>query len=127
MGHHEIELVWDHSGCINISCIVTVLEDDCMEAPPPLVGRSICTTIAAQALVDVVFDIGGQVIRARNTDVAALSHVMEAFLYGSRVESKLQTVSIKDTNPAGFLLLIKYACDGSLPEEADLGDTPVNA
>ncbi|RCV38973.1 hypothetical protein SETIT_8G185600v2 [Setaria italica] len=127
VGHHESEHVWDHSGCVNISCTITVLEDDCIEVSPPSVGRSICTTIAAQAPVDIVFDIGGRVIRARRADVAALSHVMEALLYGSGVESKSETVSIKDTNPVGFSLLIKYVCEGSLPEEADLWDTLINA
>uniref|UniRef100_K3YM80 BTB domain-containing protein n=1 Tax=Setaria italica TaxID=4555 RepID=K3YM80_SETIT len=104
-----------------------VLEDDCIEVPLPSVGRSICTTIAAQAPMDIIFDIGGRVIRARRADVAALSHVMEALLYGNRVKSKLEIISIKDTNPAGFSLLIKYAYEGSLPEEADLRDTPINA
>ncbi|RCV22252.1 hypothetical protein SETIT_4G205700v2 [Setaria italica] len=127
VGHHDIERVWDHSSRVNISCTVTVLEDDYIEVLPPSVGRSICTTIVAQASVNVVFDIGGRVIRARWADVAALSRVMVALLYGSGMGSMSKTVSIKDTNPAGFSLLIKYACEGSLPEEVDLWDTPTNA
>ncbi|RCV23809.1 hypothetical protein SETIT_5G034200v2 [Setaria italica] len=126
VGHHEIEHVWDHSDRVNISCTVTVLQDDCIEVPPPSVGRSICTTIAAQAPMDVVFDIGDRVIRARRADVAALSHVMEALLYGSGVESKLEIVSSKDADLDGFSLLIKYAYEGSLLEEANLWDTPLH-
>uniref|UniRef100_K3YDU1 BTB domain-containing protein n=1 Tax=Setaria italica TaxID=4555 RepID=K3YDU1_SETIT len=114
VGHHEIERVLDHSDRINISCTITILEDDCIEIPPPLVGRSICTTIVAQAPVDVVFDI-------------ALSRAMEALYYGSGVESKSEIISIKEANLDGFSLLIKYACEGSLRQEADLWDTLVNA
>ncbi|XP_072149564.1 BTB/POZ and MATH domain-containing protein 1-like [Setaria viridis] len=51
---------------------------------------------------------------------------MEALLYGSGVESKSETVSIKDTNFAGFSLLLKYVYEGSLPEEANLCDTLIN-
>src|SRR5687767_10746192 len=76
--------------------------------------------------VDIVFHIGDQVIQARRADVAAQSRVMEALLYGSGVEPKLENVSIKDTNPAGFSLLVKYACEGSLPMEEDLWNTPIN-
>jgi hypothetical protein len=38
--------------------VVSVLEDDCIEVPPPSVERSICHTVAAQALVEVVFHVG---------------------------------------------------------------------
>ncbi|RCV06271.1 hypothetical protein SETIT_1G149800v2 [Setaria italica] len=127
VGHHEIEYVWDYSICVNISYTVRVLDDDCIEVPPLSVGRSICTTISAQAPVDVVFDIGGRKIQARLADVTALSRVMEALLYGSGMESKSETISIKDTNSAGFSLLIKYAYEGSLLEEVNLWDTPINA
>ena len=57
--HQDIERVCDNGGRINISCVVTVLEDNRIELPPPSVRRSICATIASQAPVDVVFDIVG--------------------------------------------------------------------
>jgi speckle-type POZ protein len=43
------------------------------------------------------------------------------------MESSSETVTIIDTHPDGFLVLIKYAREGSLPKEADLWDTPTNA
>jgi hypothetical protein len=52
---------------------------------------------------------------------------MEAMLYGPRVESSSETVTIIDTHPDGFSVLIKYASEGSLLEEADLSDTLTNA
>jgi hypothetical protein len=52
---------------------------------------------------------------------------MEAMLYDPGVESSFETVTIIDTHPDGFSVLIKYASEGSLPEEADLWDTPTNA
>jgi hypothetical protein len=51
---------------------------------------------------------------------------MEAMLYGPGVESSSETVTIIDTHPDGFSVLIKYASEGSLPEEADLWDTSTN-
>jgi hypothetical protein len=52
---------------------------------------------------------------------------MKAMLYGPGVESSSETVTIIDTHPDGFSVLIKYASEGSLPEEADLWGTPTNA
>jgi hypothetical protein len=52
---------------------------------------------------------------------------MDAISYVLGVESISETVTIIDTHPDGFSVLIKYASEGSLPEEADLWDTPTNA
>jgi hypothetical protein len=52
---------------------------------------------------------------------------MEAMLYGPKVESSSEIVTIIDTNPDGFSVVIKYASEGSLPKEADLWYTPANA
>jgi hypothetical protein len=41
-------------------------------------------------------------------------------------EWSLEIVTIIDTHPDGFSALIKYASEGSLPEEPDLWDTPAN-
>jgi hypothetical protein len=114
---------------INISYVVTVLEDDCIEVPPPSVQRSICKSVAAQAPVEIVFHVGAEcrVIRAIRADVAKVSCVMEAILYDPEVESSPETVTIIDKHPDGFSVLIKYAREASLPEEADLWDTPTNA
>ena len=59
--------------------------------------------------------------------MAKVSCVMEVMLYGPGVESSSETIIIIDTHPDGFSVLIKYASEGSLPEEADLWDTPANA
>jgi hypothetical protein len=63
--------------CIHISCVVTVLEDDCIEVAPPSVQRRICESGAAQAPVEVVFHVGAEcwVIRAICADVAKVSCV----------------------------------------------------
>jgi hypothetical protein len=106
--HHDIERVTSSEDRILISCVVSVLEDDCIEVPPPSVQRSICQTIAAQAPVDVVFHIIGaecRVIRVTRADVAKVSCVMEAILYGLGVESSSETVTIIDTHPDGFSVL----------------------
>jgi hypothetical protein len=112
--HHDIEHVTSSEDRIHKSCVVSKLEDDCIEVPPPSVQRSICQTIAAQAPVEVVFHVGAEcwVIRAIRADVAKVSCVMEAMI---------------DTHPDGFSVLIKYASEGSHPEEANLLDTPTNA
>jgi hypothetical protein len=52
---------------------------------------------------------------------------MDAIFYVLGVESISETVTIIDTHPNGFSVLIKYAREGSLLEEADLWDTPANA
>jgi hypothetical protein len=52
---------------------------------------------------------------------------MEAMIYGPGVESSYEIVTIIDTHPDGFSVLIKYAREGSRSEEADLRDTPANA
>jgi hypothetical protein len=85
-------------------------------------------TVAAQAPVEVVFHVGAdfRVIRAIRADVAKVSCVMEAMLYSPGVESSSETVTIIGTHPDGFSVLIKYASEGSLPEEADLWDTSTN-
>jgi hypothetical protein len=44
---------------------------------------------------------------------------MEAMLYGPGVESSSETDTIIDTHCDSFSVLIKYASEGSLPEEAD--------
>jgi hypothetical protein len=59
--------------------------------------------------------------------VEKVSCVIEAKLYGLGVESSSKTVTIIDTHPDAFLVLIKYAREGSLLEEAGLWDTPVDA
>jgi hypothetical protein len=127
--HHDIERVTSSEDHIHISCVVSVLEDDCIEVPPPSVQRSICESVAAQAPMEVVFHIGAEcrVIRAIRADVAKVSSLMEAMLYGPEVESSSETVTIIDTHPDGFSVLIKYASEGSLVEEADLWGTPTNA
>jgi hypothetical protein len=127
--HHEIECVTSSEDRIHISCVVSVLEDDCIEVPPPSVQRSICQTVAAQAPVEVVFHVGAEcrVIRAIRANVAKVSCVIEAMLYGLGVESSSKIVTIINTHPDGFSVLIKYASEGSLLEEADLWDTPTNA
>ena len=68
-----------------------------------------------------------RVIRAIRADVAKVSCVMVVMLYGPGVESSSETVTIIDTHPDGFSVLIKYASEGSLPEEADLWDAHANA
>jgi hypothetical protein len=126
--HHDIERVTSSEDHIHISCVVSVLEDNCIEVPPPLVQSSICESVAAQAPVEVVFHVGAEywVIRAIHADVAKVSCVMEAMLYSPGVESSFETVTIIDTHPHGFSVLIKYASEGSLPEEADLWENPAN-
>jgi hypothetical protein len=105
--HHDIERVTSSEDRIHISCVVSVLEDDSIEVPPPSVQRSICQTIIAQAPVEVVFHIGAewQVIRAIRADVAKVSCVVEAMLYGPGVESSSETVTIIDTHPDCFSVL----------------------
>jgi hypothetical protein len=127
--HQDIKRVTSSEDRIHISCVVSVLEDDCIEVPPPSVQRSICESVAAQAPMEVVFHIGAEcrVIRAIRADVAKVSSLMEAMLYGPEVESSSETITIIDTHPDGFSVLIKYASEGSLVEEADLWGTPTNA
>jgi hypothetical protein len=76
-----------------------------------------------------VFHVGVEcwVIRVIRADVAKVSCVMEAMLYDLGVESSSETVTIIDTHPGGLLVMIKYAREGSLQEEADLWGTPANA
>jgi hypothetical protein len=114
--HHGSECMTSNEDHIHILCVVTVLEDDCIEVPPS-VQRSICESIAAQDPMEVVFHVGTEcrMIRAIRADVAKVSSVMEAMLYGPGVESSSETVTIMDTHPDGFLILIKYAREGSLP------------
>jgi hypothetical protein len=85
-------------------------------------------SIAAQALVELVFHVGAEcrVIRAIRADVAKVTCVTEVMLYGPRVESSPETVTIIDTHPDGFPTLMKYAMEGSFPNEADLRDTLAN-
>jgi hypothetical protein len=111
--HHDIERVTSREDHIHISCDVSVLEDDYIKVPPPSVKRSTCESIAAQAQVEVVFHIGAEcrVIRVIHADVAKLSCVMEEMLCGPGVESSSETVTIIDTHPDGFSVLIKYASE----------------
>jgi hypothetical protein len=55
------------------------------------------------------------VIRAIRADVAKVSCVTEAMLYGLGVESSSETITIIDTHPDSFSVLIKYNIEGSLP------------
>jgi hypothetical protein len=82
--HHDTERMTSSEDRIHISCVVSILEDDCIEVPPLLVQRSICHTVATQAPIEVVFHIGAEcrVIRVICADVAKVSCVMEAMLYG---------------------------------------------
>jgi hypothetical protein len=107
--HHDIEHVTSSEDRIHISCVVLVLENDCIEVPPPSVQRSICESVKAQAPVEVVFHVGAEyrVIPTIRDDVAKVSCVMEAMLYGPGVESSSETVTIIDTHPDGFSVLIK--------------------
>jgi hypothetical protein len=127
--HHDIEHVTSSEDRIHISYVVSVLEDDYIEVRPPSVQRSICQTVAAQAPVEVVFHVGAEcrAIRAIRADVAKVSCVMEAMLYDPGVESSSETITIFGTHLDGFSVLIKYASEGSLPEEADLRDIPTHA
>jgi hypothetical protein len=102
--HHDIKRVKSSEDRIHISCVVSVLEDDCIEVPPPSVQRSICKSIASQAPMEVVLYIGAEcrMIRVICVDVAKVSCVMEAMLYGPRVESSSETVTIIDKQPNGF-------------------------
>jgi hypothetical protein len=127
--HPDIERVTSSEDHIHISCVVSVLEDDCIEVPPPSVQRSICESVAAQAPVEVVYHVAAEcrVIRAIRADVAKVSCVMEAMHCRLGVESSSETITIIDTHHDGFSVLIKYASEGSLPKEADLWDTPTHA
>jgi hypothetical protein len=58
--HHVFECMTSSEDRIHISCVVSVLGDDCIEVPPPLVQRSICKSVAAQAPVEVVFHVGAE-------------------------------------------------------------------
>jgi hypothetical protein len=58
--HHDIECVTPNENRIHISYVISVLEDGCIEVPPPSVQRSICESIAAQAPMEVVFHIGAE-------------------------------------------------------------------
>jgi hypothetical protein len=103
--HHDIDCVRSNEDHIHISCVVTVLEDDCIEVPPPSSQRIICESVAAQAPVEVVFHVGAKcrVIRAIHANVANVTCVMEAILYGPGVESSSETVTIIDTHPDALL------------------------
>jgi hypothetical protein len=98
--HHDIDYVTSNEGRIHISCVVTVLEDDCIEVPPPSVQRSICGSVAAQTLVDVVFHVGVEcrVIREIRANVVKVCCVMEAMLYSLGVESSSRTFTIINTH-----------------------------
>jgi hypothetical protein len=60
MEHYDIERVTSSKDHIHISCVVSVLEDDYIEVPPPSVQRGICESIAAQAPMEVVFHVGAE-------------------------------------------------------------------
>jgi hypothetical protein len=79
--------------------------------------------------MEVVFHAAAEcrVIQAIRADVAKVSCVMGEMLYGPGVKSSSETVTIIDTHPDVFLVMIKYASEGSLPKEADLWDAPANA
>jgi hypothetical protein len=53
--HHDIERVTSSEDRIHISCVISVLEDNCIEVLLPLVQRSICESVTAQAPMEVVF------------------------------------------------------------------------
>jgi hypothetical protein len=78
--------------------------------------------------VEVVFHVGAEyrVIQAIHADVAKVSCVMEGNALRPRSESSSETITIVDTHLDGFSVLIKYAWEGSLPEEADFLDTSAN-
>jgi hypothetical protein len=93
--HHDIERVTSNEDRIHISCVFIVLEDDCIEVLSPSVQISICKSIEAQAPVEVFFHVGAecQVIRPIRVNVAKVSCVMEAMLYGPGLESSSETVT----------------------------------
>jgi hypothetical protein len=93
--HQNIKGVWEEGGCVSISCIVTVLEDEFIEVPPSSTYKSICATIAAQAPMDVVFDICGRVNRVRCANAVAVSCVMEACLCGAEWSQSLIVFQLK--------------------------------
>jgi hypothetical protein len=53
--HHHIERVTSSEDCIHKLCVVSVLEDNCVEVPPPSVQRSMCHTVATQAMWKLCF------------------------------------------------------------------------
>ena len=99
--HHDIERVTSSEDRIHISCVVSVLEDDCIEVPAPSVQRSICESIAAQAPMEVVFHVGAEcrVIRAIRADVVLMVNFRQPsheFTFGVGIDliSKLMILTL---------------------------------
>jgi hypothetical protein len=94
--HHDIECVISNEDRIHISCLVLVLEDDCIEVPPPSVHRSICERVEAQSPVEVVLHIGVErrVIRVICADVVKVSCVMEVMLYAQEWSLALKLLQL---------------------------------
>jgi hypothetical protein len=103
--HHDIERVTSNEDCIHISCVVTVLEEDCIEVPPPSVQRSISESVAAQVPVEVVFHVSAEcrVIRVTCVNVAKVYCLALKLLQ-----------LLEHTYPDAFSVLIKYTREGSL-------------
>jgi hypothetical protein len=84
-------------------------------------------TLGSHLREDGSLDYDGGFVRLQvhlnfNIDIhqQQVSCVMEAMLYGPGVESSSETVTFIGTHPDGFSVVIKYASEGSLPEEANL-------
>ncbi|VAI03809.1 unnamed protein product [Triticum turgidum subsp. durum] len=70
---------------------------------------------------DVTFSVGGKTFAAHKIILVARSHVFEAELYGGMKETKAESITVEDMQPAAFKALLHFVYTDSLPDVGDFG------
>eukprot|EP00931_Biecheleriopsis_adriatica_P105272 TRINITY_DN79835_c0_g1_i1.p1 TRINITY_DN79835_c0_g1~~TRINITY_DN79835_c0_g1_i1.p1 ORF type:complete len:525 (+),score=87.31 TRINITY_DN79835_c0_g1_i1:42-1577(+) len=102
------------------SSLSDLRRQDAVKIPPPTILSNLLAFFETEMHADVIFNVGGEVIKAHSQVLAARSEVFERQLFGSLREARSKEVSIEDTHPQAFKALLKFLYTDDLDEVATI-------
>ncbi|KAL6644516.1 hypothetical protein ACP70R_016124 [Stipagrostis hirtigluma subsp. patula] len=120
MKRSDLEANYLVDGCITFICGITILHGNGISVPASDLGNHFRELLDSTDGSDVSFSVGGETFSAHRAVLAARSPVFKAQLFGSMAESKMDSITLHDIQPATFKILLRFIYTDALPTDKDL-------
>ncbi|XP_047045037.1 BTB/POZ and MATH domain-containing protein 1-like [Lolium rigidum] len=112
-------------GHITFVCSIMVIDNSPIPVPPSDIGTHLGRLLDHADGTDVSFVVDGETFLAHRWVLAARSPVFRAELFGSMTEATMQSITLHEMAPATFRIMLRFMYTDGLPEEDELGDSPL--
>lgn len=118
-------LLYVINGMVTISFWVSVQDNTMPVLPPSNLATHLGHLLDCNLGTDVSFMVGGETFPAHRAVLAARSPVFSALLFGSMADAAMPSITLQDSNPAAFKVMLKFIYSDALPPDDEFGGSTV--